>query len=245
MHLVQVEIHSDRFPTHRVYPFNIPTIGGKQTLRFRRPVVFFLGENGSGKSTLLEAIARKCGIHIWDKPPRHLAHNNPYETRLHHYVTTTWTNGGVPGSLFRAETFRDLADFLDDVALCDPGRLKYHGGRILNTLSHGQGILAYLSNRCRIKGLYLLDEPEAALSPASQIKFLQLLQILEGDGQAQFIITTHSPILLAYPNAQIFSFDQSSIREIAYQDTTHYKLYKQFIMDPASFLQAPRKEASV
>lgn len=240
MYLTKVRIHSNGFPTHRLYPFSIPVIREPVELTFRRPVVFFVGENGSGKSTLLDAIARKSGIHIWEKPRRHLAHNNPYETKLTDYVTTTWTNGGVSGSLFRAETFRDLADFLDDVALCDPGRLKYHGGRILNTLSHGQGILSYFSGRFQVKGLYFLDEPEAALSPASQVKFLNLLQQLEVEGQTQFIIATHSPILLAYPGAQIFGFDSPRIEELAYEDTTHYKVYRQFFTDRSDFF--PRRE---
>jgi predicted ATPase len=238
MYLVQVRIHGDRFPTRKHYPFNIPVIGATQELTFRKQVVFFLGENGSGKSTLLDAIARKCGIPVWDKPRRHLAHNNPFETELKRYVTATWANGSVPGSLFRAETFRDFADFIDDVALCDPGRLEYHGGHILNTLSHGQGILTYFGGRFRIRGLYLLDEPEAALSPASQIKFLNLLRRLEIDGQAQFIITTHSPILLSYPGAQIFSFDSSRIEEVLYEDTAHYRIYKQFLTDRSAFLEA-------
>jgi predicted ATPase len=238
MHLVKVKIHGDRFPTRRFYPFNILTLRDTQELTFRRPVVFFLGENGTGKSTLLDAIARKCGIHVWDKPRRHLAHNNPFESRLKDYVTTTWVNGGVPGSLYRAETFRDFADFIDDVALCDPGRLEYHGGRILNTLSHGQGALAYFSGRFHIKGLYLLDEPESALSPASQIKFLYLLKRLEVEGQAQFIITTHSPILLAYPGAQILNFDSSRVEEVEYEDTGHYRLYKQFFSDRSTFFEA-------
>jgi predicted ATPase len=139
--------------------------------------------------------------------------------------------------LFRAETFRDLSDFLDDVALCDPGRLKYHGGRILNTLSHGEGILTYFTGRYHVKGLYLLDEPEAALSPSSQIKFLGLLRELERSGHAQFIIATHSPILMAHPGAQIFSFDSPHICEVDYEDTTHYKLYKQFFTDRNAFLR--------
>lgn len=231
MHLLRVNVHADRFPTAGMYPFNIPVLREEQRLNFRRPVVFFVGENGSGKSTLLSAIARRCGIHIWDKPRRHLAHNNPFETKLRDYVTADWSNGGVPGSLFRAETFRDFADFLDDVALCDPGRLEYHGGRILNTLSHGQGILSYFSGRFHRKGLYLLDEPEAALSPTSQLKFLDLLRQLESDERAQFIITTHSPILLSHPGAQIFSFDSSPIREICYEETMHYRVYRQFFAD--------------
>ncbi len=236
MYLSKVRINSDFYPNHRFYPFNIPILNKTTELTFRRPVAFFVGENGSGKSTLLEAITRKCDVCIWDKPKRHVAHNNPYETRLADYITVTWSNGNVAGSLFRAEAFRDFADFIDDVALCDPGRLKYHGGHILNTLSHGEGILSYFSGRYRIKGIYFLDEPEAALSPASQIKLLNLLKQLETEGHAQFIIATHSPILLAYPGAQIFSFDSSRIEEVVYEDTTHYKIYKQFLADRTVFL---------
>ncbi|TEU08237.1 MAG: AAA family ATPase [Anaerolineales bacterium] len=238
MHLMSIKVNSEQYPTSRHYPFSIPILREMSELTFRRPVAVFVGENGTGKSTLLDAIARKCGIHIWDKPRRHLAHNNPYETHLSDYITATWANGSVPGSLFRAETFRDFADFLDDVALCDPGRLKYHGGRILNTLSHGEAILSYFSGRYHIKGLYLLDEPEAALSPASQVKFLKILQQLEAGGHAQFIMATHSPILLAHPGAQIFSFDSSRIEEVEYEDTMHYRLYKQFFTDRSVFLDA-------
>jgi len=237
MHLVKVKINSDDYPTNRCYPFNIPILRETSELIFRRPIAFFMGENGSGKSTLLEAITKKCGIYIWDKPRRHLAHHNPYETRLADYITVTWADGSVPGSLFRAETFRDFADFLDDVALCDPGRLKYHGGHILNTLSHGEAILSYFGGRYHIKGLYFLDEPEAAFSPSSQIKFLKLLQRLEAAGHAQFIMATHSPILLAYPGAQIFSFDSPRIEEVDYEDTAHYRLYKQFFTDRSAFLE--------
>ncbi len=238
MYLIRVRVNSESYPTDRCYPFSIPVLGNATELAFKSPVVFFVGENGSGKSTLLEAITRKCDIHIWDKPKRHVAHNNPYEDRLQDYISVTWANGHVPGSLFRAETFRDLADFLDDVALCDPGRLKYHGGRIISTLSRGEGILGYFSGRYHIKGLYILDEPEAALSPASQVKFLKLLRRLEESGHAQFIIATHSPILLAYQGAQIFSFDSSNIQQVAYKDTDHYRIYKQFFTDPSVLLQA-------
>jgi len=238
MHLTQVKINSGDYPTSRYYPFNIPILRETPELTFRRPVAFFVGENGTGKSTLLEAITRRCGIHLWDKPRRHIAHDNPYETRLADYITVTWANGSVPGSLFRAETFREFADFLDDVALCDPGRLKYHGGHLLNTLSHGEAILTYFSGRYHIRGLYLLDEPESALSPSSQVRFLKLLQRLEAEGHAQFIMATHSPILLAYPGAQIFSFDSPRIEEVDYEETAHYRLYKQFFTDRSAFLAA-------
>ena len=238
MHITKVRVHSENYPVNHCYPFNVPTLREALELTLRRPVVFFVGENGSGKSTLLEAITRKCGIHIWDKPKRHVVHNNPYEIRLADYISVTWADGRVPGSLFRGETFREFADFLDDVALCDPGRLKYHGGRILNTLSHGEAILSYFGGRYHIKGIYLLDEPETALSPSSQVRFLKLLQRLEAGGHAQFIMATHSPILLAYPGAQIFSFDSPRIEEVDYEDTAHYRLYKQFFTDRSVFLEA-------
>ena len=238
MYVTKLTLESDRYPTRRFYPFNIPTLSRPTELVLKSPVACFVGENGSGKSTLLEAITKKCGVYIWHKPKRHLAHHNPFETRLSDYITITWANGGVPGSLFRAETFHDFADFLDDVAICDPGRLKYHGGKILNTLSHGEGILSYFSTRYHIKGIYFLDEPEASLSPSSQVKFLQVLQKVEAAGHAQFIIATHSPILLAYPGAQIFSFDGTHIEEIAYEDTAHYQLYKRFFADRNAFLDA-------
>jgi predicted ATPase len=237
MYITKLSINSDEYPTHRVYPFDIPILSNTTELTLKSRVVFFVGENGSGKSTLLEAITRKCGVHIWHKPKRHLAHENPFETRLADYIDVTWSNGRVPGSLFRAETFHEFADFLDDVALCDPGRLKYHGGRILNTLSHGEGILSYFSHRYHIKGLYFLDEPESALSPGRQVEFLNLLRQLEARGHAQFIIATHSPILLAYPGAQIFNFDSTHIEEVAYEETTHYKIYKQFFDDRSTLIE--------
>ncbi len=234
MHLVKIEIDCDRYPSEDIYPFNVAILRNTAELTLKKPVVFFEGGNGTGKSTLLEAITRKCGIHIWDKPKRHLAHANPYETRLVDYVNVTWRNGHVPGSLFRAETFSSFADFLDDVALCDPGRLRYHGGQLLNVLSHGEGILSYFSTRYHIAGLYLLDEPESALSPTSQLTFLKLLGELEDAGRAQFIMATHSPILLSYPRAQIFTFDGDRIRETTYEETKSYRLYEQFFRDGGS-----------
>ena len=236
MYVTKIVLYNDHYPTDAFYPFNVPALRETSELVFERPVTFFVGENGSGKSTLLEAITQKCGMHIWDKPRRHIVHDNPYESRLADFISVAWANGSVSGSLFRAETFHDFADFIDDVALCDPGQLEYYGGHILNTLSHGESMLSYFAGRYQVRGLYLLDEPEAALSPASQVEFVRLLQQLERTASAQFIIATHSPILLAYPGAQIFSFDSASIREVAYKETSHYRIYKQFLDNPEAFL---------
>ena len=231
VYISEVKLYSDHYPTNRYYPFNVPVLRTTSMLTFRRPVTFFVGENGSGKSTLLEAMTRKCGVHVWDQPKRHLAHKNPYEDRLADFIEVVWRGAHVNGSLFRAETFQDLADFLDDVAICDPGRLEYHGGHLLNTLSHGQAMLTYFAGRYDRRGLYFLDEPEAALSPSSQVKFAHQLERLAARGRAQFIIATHSPILLALSGAQIYSFDGPYIREVDYEETEHYKVYRQFFAD--------------
>jgi predicted ATPase len=114
MYLTRVVLYRDFYPTDQYYPFNIPAFRGTDELVFRAPVSFFVGENGSGKSTLLEAITRKCGIHVWDKPKRHVVHDNPYEEHLCDFVGVSWANGNMTGSLFRAETFYEFADFLDD-----------------------------------------------------------------------------------------------------------------------------------
>lgn len=233
MFISKVILYSEAYPTDRYYPFNVPVLRSTSHLTFNSPVTFFVGENGSGKSTLLEAVAKKCGVHAWDTSKRHRAHQNPYEDHLADFIEVVWCNTKVAGSLFRAETFRDLADFLDDVALCDPGRLKYQGGQILNTLSHGQSMLTYFSGRYDRQGLYFLDEPEAALSPASQVKFLKLLQRLAAESQSQFVIASHSPILLSLPGAQIYSFDGAHIEEVGYEETEHYQVTKQFFMEYA------------
>jgi len=237
-HITGVKLYHDHYPTAQYYPFNLSVLRETSRLTFRKPMVFFVGENGSGKSTLLEAITRKCGVHIWHRSKRHVAHHNPYETRLVDFIDIDWADDEdrAPGSLFRAETFREFADFLDDVALCDPGRLKYQGGELLNTLSHGEAMLSYFSGRYDVRGVYFLDEPEAALSPASQVKFLQVLQEVVAKGQAQFIIATHSPILLAYPDAQIFSFDDVEIKEVAYEETNHYQIYRDFLSHRDAYL---------
>ena len=148
-----------------------------------------------------------------------------------------WRNGTVPGAFFSAENFREFAEFLDDAAATDPGLLKYFGGQKITVLSHGEGILSYFSGRYRIRGLYFLDEPEAALSPASQVGLLRLLHSLREDGLAQFMIATHSPILMSLPGAQIFFVDKDGIRQTMLEDTEHYRLYRDFLAAPEAFLE--------
>lgn len=238
MHLCHVRIDAEQFPARDHYPFNVPALAEPRELTLARPVTFFVGENGSGKSTVLEAIVRRCHIHMWAEPRRHMAHHNPDEAELWRYLSVGWVDGPVPGALFSAATFADFTHFLDDIATNDPGQLQYFGGQPLNQLSQGQAMLAYFGSRYRYRGLYFLDEPEASLSPASQVKLVRLLHRYQHGGHAQFIISTHSPILLALPEAQILSFDSDGIREVTREQTMVHRVYSQFLADPAAYLEA-------
>jgi predicted ATPase len=236
MHLKRVILFPEYFPTLKRYPFNQPLFQQTRKLEFSAPVTFFVGENGTGKSTLLEAICRKCGIQIWQGLERPRVENNPYEEALQHYLRIDWTDGKVPGSFFSSDRFRNFARLLDEWAIDDPGMLKYFGGQSLVTQSHGQSLMALFRTRYRIKGLYLLDEPETALSPKSQLALLQIVQAMSAAGHAQFIIATHSPILSACPGALLYSFDVSPVQPIAYEDTDHYQVYKNFLTNPDAYL---------
>jgi predicted ATPase len=205
-------------------------------------VTFFVGENGSGKSTLLEALCRRCGIHIWRDASRTRYEINPYEERLYQYLTVEWSNGRVPGSFFGSDIFNFFVESLDEWAAADPAMLDYFGGKSLVTQSHGQSLLSYFEARYRLKGLYLLDEPETALSPRSQLALVKILRDMGRAGHAQFIVATHSPILLACPGATIYSFNQIPVRSIRYEETDHYRLYKGFMDNRHSFLADDRPD---
>jgi predicted ATPase len=234
MHLKRVSFHPDRYPTREHYPFNLDIFRETPELAFDAPVTMFVGENGTGKSTLLEAITRVCGIHIWRERERTRYTVNPYEDKLYRCISVEWTDGMVPGSFFASAVFQDFARILDEWASSDPGQLDYFGGKSLLTQSHGQSIMSFFRARYAIKGLYLLDEPETALSPRTQIELLKLLTETAAAGHAQFLIATHSPILLACPAATIYSFDESPIRPIPYEQTDHYRVYKDFLLDQAN-----------
>lgn len=231
MHLNSVAFHPDAYPVADRYPFHLAPFRQTPLLVFDTPVTLFVGENGTGKSTLLEALARQCGIHIWRDEDRRRFERNPYEDTLYRYLTIEWADGPVPGSFFGSSVFEDFVRGLDEWACSDPGLLRYFGGQSLVTQSHGQSIMAFFRSRYSIKGLYLLDEPETALSPKAQLALLNILTSMSRAGHAQFIVATHSPILLACPGAAIQSFDHAPIRRVLYEDTEHYRVYKSFMED--------------
>ena len=237
MHLKEVRLLAEQYPSRDQYPFNIDVLRATRSIQFFSAVTFFVGENGSGKTTLLEALARRCHIHIWSGIERSRSVINPYEERLFQYIDVEWTDGIVPGSFFSSQIFRNFAQLVEEWEADNPGQIDYFGGKSLVTQSHGQSIMSFFKSRYQIKGLYLLDEPETALSPKSQMEFLRLLQEMGALGHAQFIIATHSPILLACPGSVIYSFDAAPVKAIRYEDTEHYKVYKNFMENPDKYIK--------
>lgn len=240
MHLKSVIFHPDTYPTRDRYPFNLPIYHQTQSMVFSTPVTLFVGENGTGKSTLLEALARLCEIYIWRDGNRRRFQYDPLEETFHRFLTIEWTADSVPGAFFASSIFQHFAQLLDEWAANDPGQFDYFGGKSLITQSHGQSLMSFFKGRYQRRGLYLLDEPETALSPRSQLELLEFLVTTGRAGQAQFIIATHSPILLACPEAIIYSFDDERIKQVAYEETKHYKLYKSFLEDRSRYL--PKRE---
>jgi len=240
MYVDSIVIHNNHFPARDNYPFNISLLKKTGRMDLKRRVAFFVGDNGSGKSSVLEAIARNYGLTVWGGEKTHILHGNPFETRLSDFISLkgSWPRQGVTkGFLFRSENFFNYASSLDDIVMTDPGILDYYGGVSLHEQSHGQAFLSFFKNRCVLNGLYLLDEPEAALSPANQLTFLKVLRgIVETVSKVQFVICTHSPIILGYPGAQTLSFDHVPITEISYEETKSFKFYRDFLNDPDSYL---------
>jgi predicted ATPase len=236
LHLKEVRLLSEEYPTREHYPFHLDVLQQTRSLSFSSPVTFFIGENGSGKTTLLEALARRCQIHIWSGMDCTRSEPNPYEEMLFLYLQAEWTDGIVPGSFFSSQIFRNFAQLVDMWEADNPGQIDYFGGKSLLTQSHGQSIMSFFKARYKIKGLYLLDEPETALSPRSQVELLRLLQEMSALGHAQFIIATHSPILLACSGSVIYSFDHTPVKTIQYEETDHYRVYKNFMENPGQYL---------
>jgi predicted ATPase len=230
-HITSVTLHHEKYPSDCHYPFSLPIFNQTKQIRFEFPVTFFVGENGTGKSTLLEALALASNIHIWRKSEGVRYQVNQYEKHLYKYISLTWANGRVPGSYFGSEIFNDFRRIVDSWAASSPGHLKYFGGKSLVTQSHGQSMMSYFRSCYERRGIYFLDEPETALSPKSQLELIDILRENGKVGHAQFIIATHSPILLAYEDATIYSFDHSPVSVIEYQETEHYKIYKSFLLE--------------
>jgi len=200
-------------------------------LKLTKPVTFLVGENGTGKSTLLEAIAVASGFNGEGGSRDFSFSTRESHSNLYEYITLIKSIKPKDGFFLRAESFYNAATYLEESG----SQMFRYGGKSLHEQSHGEAFLSLVKYRFEGNGIYLLDEPEAALSP---LKIMSLLVAIDDlvRRNSQFIIATHSPILMAYPDAVILEFDEDGIHETAYQDTRHYRLTRQFMEHPEQMM---------
>ena len=226
-----IRLERDRIASFEEYPFAIPSIRHLNRLEFHPAVTFFVGENGSGKSTLLEAIAVKAGFSAegGDRQLQFGTHDT--HSPLHDCMCLERSfKKPTDGFFLRAESFYNVASELERIEDESPSPVPFraYGGKSLHRQSHGESFLAVLKERLQGGGVYLFDEPEAALSPQRQLSVLTLMHRLVGH-QSQLVIATHSPILLAYPHAKIYQFAETGITEVKYTETEHYQITRDFL----------------
>src|ERR1700733_6503468 len=234
--LKRVTLLRDRVEDWDSYPFSVTVIRSFHDLPIRAQVCFFAGENGTGKSTLLEAIAAHYGFGP-EGGNRNFSSNTTESNRstdpLARALRISFDKRTGAGFFLRAESFFNTASVIDNL-----GVQEGYGGRSLHAQSHGESFFALLLHKFQRNGLFLLDEPEAALSPQRQLAFLVLLHdTLRRYKDAQFLISTHSTVPLGYPGAQIFSFDDGHLHEIDYEDTAPLQIVRRFVNDRDNFLQ--------
>lgn len=224
LYLRGVRLDEARVPSLHEYPFSLPAVRGLD-LELRSPVTFLVGENGSGKSTLLEAIAAKWGFNPQggNRPAGYAV--LPGESGLHeHLVLARGPGRAADGFFLRAESFYNVATEVDEA-----GFASAFGGTSLHQQSHGESFLAVFMDRLYGGGFYILDEPEAALSPSRQLSVLTRMHDLVRQ-RSQFLVATHSPILMGYPGADILLLDEGGIRRVDYEDTEHYFITREFLV---------------
>ena len=218
------------------YPFNIPALRDFKELPFESPVTVFVGENGMGKSTLIEAIAIVMNFNPEGGTANfNFSTSDSHSELCNHLITIRGVKRNRDGFFLRAESFYNAISYLDTVN--DTGRniYDYYGGKRLHEVSHGEGFINMLNHRCRGNSFFIFDEPEAALSPFSQIKMLaRMHQLVKED--SQFVISTHSPILMAYPDATVYQLTANGIHQTEYDKTEHYMLMKYFLNNTNQYL---------
>src|SRR3954469_8317821 len=236
--LVRATLLREKVPSFRDFPFSIPAIGGLDTIEFDRPVTFFVGENGAGKSTLLEAIAIGMGLNAEGGSRNFRFATRESHSSLSSFLRLSRSVRRVRDSYFlRAESYFNVATEIEALDR-EPGGspiIASYGGKSLHEQSHGESFFSLFMNRLRGNGLYFFDEPEAALSPTRQLSFLSRLHGLVKEG-SQFLIATHSPILLAYPDSAIHVLDDGPPRRVEYRDTEHYGVTRTFLNDTERML---------
>lgn len=223
------------------YPFTLPFLRDTDwELTFTTPVTILIGENGTGKSTLIEAIATLSGYDEagGGKGYRPVDHSNALDrsgAALADHFRAGWLPKVTDGWFFRAESFFSVARYLDEVGSPSADFLS---------MSHGEGFLRFFEERCTRQGLYMLDEPESALSPARQLDLLAILARIQETAVSQVIMATHSPLLMALPGARVLQITRFGLSEIDYRQSRHFCLYQSFTSDPTSFIADALEERS-
>lgn len=226
----ELRLRTEDIPSFDQYPFSLPVVRNLEQLKFHPKVTFIVGENGSGKSTLLEAVAVALGFNAEGGSRNFNFSTHASHSELHEYLRVAkGYRRPKDGFFLRAESFFNVATEVQQLGVSG------YGDRALHAQSHGEAFLSLMMHRFRGHGLYLLDEPEAALSPQRQLAVLTRLHELAGD-DSQFIIATHSPILMAYPDAWIYACTEDGIRRVAYEETEHYQVTRNFLLHPQRML---------
>lgn len=230
--LLTAELLREKVPSFSAYPFSLPAVRELRKIEFHPKVTFIIGENGTGKSTLLEAIAVAWGFNAEGGSKNFRFSTRSSHSELHEHIRLAKTfRRPKDGFFLRAESFFNVAtsiEQMDAEPAFSPPIINSFGGRSLHEQSHGESFLTLLTKRFGAEGLYILDEPEAALSPTRQMAALRRIHELVREG-SQFIIATHSPILMAYPDARIFLIDEGKMRTVAYTETEHFSVAKSFL----------------
>ncbi|HEY4216797.1 MAG TPA: AAA family ATPase [Gemmatimonadaceae bacterium] len=231
-YLREIVLRRDQVPDFTRYPFALPAVVQLERLAFSQPVTFLIGENGSGKSTLLEAIAAALGFNAEGGSRNFRFGTRDSHSELHAYLRPVRSvSRPRDGYFLRAESYFNVATEIENLDR-EPGPgppiAPAYGPRALHEQSHGESFLALVQNRFRGHGLYLLDEPEAALSPMRQMALLSRIHDLV-EARSQLIVATHSPILLAYPGATIYELGASGIRSVRYEETEHFRVTRDFL----------------
>lgn len=239
-YLRSVELRRDSISAPECYPFMLPAVRSLERLSFHPKVTYIVGENGTGKSTLMEAIAVAWGFNPEGGTINFNFSTMESHSDLHrHLRLARGIHKPRDGFFFRAESYYNLAseiDRMDSEDSTSPPIISSYGGKSLHQQSHGESFFATFQHRFGGRGLYILDEPEAALSPLRQLSMLSRMHDLVGK-HSQFIIATHSPILMAYPESIIYELNQDGMREAELEETSHFTLMKQFVNHKKAMLE--------
>lgn len=234
-YLRSMELKRDKIESFRVYPFCLPVFRNLTSIDFHPKVTFIVGENGTGKSTILEAIATAYGFNPEGGTKNFNFSSMDTHSELYNYIKLVkGFRKPKDGFFLRAESFYNLATNIDELNREVPGLLHSYGGRSLHEQSHGESFFAVFMNRFSGKGLYILDEPEAALSPSRQMSMITRMHELIQQ-ESQFIIATHSPIIMAYPDSIIYQIKEG-IETVKYEETEHYQVMKTFLNNTQKML---------